>query len=153
MDTLTVTTAMAGLLAVGGHATDILWDLNSTPKTNRVVASQALREVRECRSSIHVLSKTLPLLQSGHLQFPERATWIDVDELVATLTDTVLAFSKLHALCDALEAEAAVSSPGEACDRFEKRIRALCARIRWHNLSMTMMMTVLQWQATRGDAP
>jgi hypothetical protein len=142
---LTITTAVAGLLAVGGHAVDILWDLNTAPKDLTAPINQALHGVRECRSSIHVLYKTLLSLQASQLAFPERGTWIQVDELLATLTDTVLAFSKLHDLCELLEYEAATSSPEEACNRHTKRIRALSARIRFHNLSMTMMMTILKW--------
>lgn len=142
---LSVATAMVGLLAVGGRAIDILWDLNTAPKDLTGPINQALHGVRECRSSIHVLYKTLLTLQSSQLPFPERATWIQVDELLATLTDTVLAFSKLHDLCETLESEAMASSPEAACTRHTRKIRSLSARIRFHNLSMTMMMTILKW--------
>lgn len=142
---LSIATAMIGLLGVGGRAIDTLWDLNTAPKDLTAIINQALHGVRECRSSIHVLYKTLLLLQSSQLAIPERATWIEVDELLATLTDTVLAFSKLDALCEVLVGEAALSSPEEACERHAKKIKTLSARIRFNNLSMTMILTILKW--------
>ncbi|KAK7413305.1 hypothetical protein QQX98_007815 [Neonectria punicea] len=147
MDGLPATAAIAGLLAVSGMAIDMLWDLNTSPKSHTAVLNLALREVKESRSSIHALTKTLSLLESRQVPFPARAAWIEVDELVATLTDAVLAFSKLFALCEAIEAGAARSGPEEATARYEKRMRALCARIRWHNLSIAMMMTIINCPA------
>jgi hypothetical protein len=145
MDGLPATAAIAGLLAVSGIVIDILWDLNTSPKHDTAVLNLALREVKECRSSINALTKALALLQSRQVPFPDRASWIDVDELVATLTDAVLAFSKLYALASSIEAEAARSSPAAASRKYEKRLRALCARLKWHNLSIAMMMTIINW--------
>ncbi|KAH7162152.1 hypothetical protein B0J13DRAFT_2177 [Dactylonectria estremocensis] len=147
MDGLPATAAITGLLAVSGIAIDVLWDLNTSPKAGTAVLNLALREVKESRSSIQALHKTLSLLESHQVPFPGRAAWIEVDELVATLTDAVLAFSKLYALCSAVEVEAARNSPEAANLRYEKRMRALCARIRWHNLSIAMMMTILNCPA------
>ncbi|KND87020.1 hypothetical protein TOPH_08368 [Tolypocladium ophioglossoides CBS 100239] len=100
---LSVTTAIIGLLAVGGRTIDTIWDLNlpATPSTPILV--QALQELKQCRSTVHILYKTFSLLESARLPFPERGTWIEVDDLIATLTDTVLAFSELQALCAALD--------------------------------------------------
>ncbi|KAH7170066.1 hypothetical protein EDB81DRAFT_876115 [Dactylonectria macrodidyma] len=147
MDGLPATAAITGLLAVSGIAIDVLWDLNTSPKAGTATLNLALREVKESRSSIQALHKTLSLLESRQVPFPGRAAWIEVDELVATLTDAVLAFSKLYALCSAVEVEAARNSPEAANLRYEKRMRALCARIRWHNLSIAMMMTILNCPA------
>ncbi|CAM1505103.1 Fc.00g107400.m01.CDS01 [Cosmosporella sp. VM-42] len=149
---LSVTTALLGLLAVSGRAIDVLWDLNTRPKEETAVINQALHGVRECRSSIQVIYKTLLLLESAQLPFPERSAWIEVDELLATLTDTVLAFTKLHSICETLEHEAAATSILEGvCTRHARKIRSLSARIRFHNLSMTMILTILKCPG-RSDA-
>ncbi|KAM5351060.1 hypothetical protein ACJ41O_003783 [Fusarium nematophilum] len=140
---LPATTAIEGLLSVGAAAIDTLIDLNISPQHDTAVLNLMLREVKECRSSVHALCKTLNLLENAQIPFPARAAWIGLDELVATLTDTVLAFSRLYSLCCALDDEAARTSPEDAGRVFEKRIRALCARIRWHNLSIAMMMTII----------
>ncbi|KAF4977032.1 hypothetical protein FZEAL_6394 [Fusarium zealandicum] len=140
---LDATTAITGLLAVGASAIDILCDLNISPQHDTAVLNLFLREVKECRSSIHALCKTLSLLENAQIPFPARAAWISLDDLVATLTDTVLAFSRVYSLCCVLDDEAARSSPEDAAKLFEKRVKALCARVRWHNLSIAMMMTII----------
>ncbi|KAG5931566.1 hypothetical protein E4U53_001700 [Claviceps sorghi] len=181
-ENLSVTTAIIGLLAVGGKTIDTLWDLNAPAnKKSDAVCVQALQEIKQCRSTVHVLYKTLSLLESGQLPYPERGAWIRVDHLVAILTDTVLAMSELQAGCETLSLErlglATPPSPpaseqrqqrqrhhqqqeekqeeqeqekpphgiGVACaSPRQKTIEGLCSRIRWHNLSMTMMMTILK---------
>lgn len=142
---LSTTTAITGLLEVGAAAIDILSDLNISPQHDTLVLNALLREVKECRSSVHAFYKTLNLIENGQIPIPARAAWISLDTLVATLTDTVLAFSRLSSLCCAVDEESTRSSPEDAAKHFEKRIKALCARIRWHNLSIAMMMTIVNW--------
>lgn len=142
---LPATTAITGLLGVGATAIDILSDLNISPQVTTAVLNLFLRAVKECRSSVHALYRTLSLLENSQAPFPARAEWIGLEEFVATLTDAILAFSRIHSLCLALDAEAARTSPEYASQVFEKRIRALSARIRWHNLSIAMMMTIINW--------
>ncbi|KAG5952920.1 hypothetical protein E4U58_000598 [Claviceps cyperi] len=158
---LSVTTAIIGLLAVGGKTIDILWDLSTpSPKKRDAVLVRALHEVKQCRSTVHVLYKILSLLELAQLPYPERASWIKAEHLVAILTDTVLAMSELQAKCEALDtphpasiakATAAPSPSGkddgagvECASSPQKVIQGLCSRIRWHNLSMTMIMTILK---------
>ncbi|KAG5988594.1 hypothetical protein E4U52_006408 [Claviceps spartinae] len=161
---LSVTTAIIGLLAVGGKTIDILWDLSTPSQKKRdAVLARALHEVKQCRSTVHVLYKTLSLLELAQLPYPERASWIKAEHLVAILTDTVLAMSDLQAKCETLDishpestakATAAPSPSGkddetgvECASSPQKVIQGLCSRIRWHNLSMTMIMTILKCRA------
>ncbi|KAK2608831.1 hypothetical protein QQS21_002688 [Conoideocrella luteorostrata] len=152
---LSVTTAIIGLLAVGGKVIDALWDLNAPAnKAANSGFAQALQEIKQCRSTVHILYKTFYLLESAQLPFPERGTWIAADYLIATLTDTVLALSDLQAICEtlALKSEGLATPPPEDAgvgrdaspSPSQKTISGLCSRIRWHNLSMTMMMTILK---------
>ncbi|UNI13944.1 hypothetical protein JDV02_000631 [Purpureocillium takamizusanense] len=149
---LSVTTAIIGLLAVGGRTIDAIWDLNLPATKVTPYLNQALQEIKQARSTVHILYKTFALLESARLPFPQRGTWIAVDDLIATLTDTVLAFSDLQTLCAQLEAQRQGLLVSDAttpsCNAGDadcgQRITALCARIRWHNLSMTMMMTILK---------
>ncbi|KAG6069280.1 hypothetical protein E4U16_007455 [Claviceps sp. LM84 group G4] len=158
---LSVTTAIIGLLAVGGKTIDILWDLNAPSQKKRdAVLVGALHEVKQCRSTVHVLYKILSLLELAQLPYPERASWIKAEHLVAILTDTVLAMSDLQAKCETLDtsypastakAKAKAAPSGnddetgvECASPPQKVIQGLCSRIRWHNLSMTMIMTILK---------
>jgi hypothetical protein len=150
---LSVTTAIIGLLAVGGKTIDALWDLNTPANKANSIFAVALQEIKQCRSTVHILYKTLSLVESAQLPFPERGVWIEADHLIATLTDTVLAVSDLQTLCKtlSLERQGIVTpppengSPDHSPPSYERRISGLCSRIRWHNLSMTMMMTILKW--------
>ncbi|KAK9435742.1 hypothetical protein VB005_10545 [Metarhizium brunneum] len=150
---LSVTTAIIGLLAVGGKTIDALWDLNTPANKANSIFATALQEIKQCRSTVHVLYKTFSLVESAQLPFPERGTWIEADYLIATMTDTVLAVSDLQAICATLnlERQGLATPPAEDVavghdysSSYEQSIQALCSRIRWHNLSMTMMMTILK---------
>ncbi|TWU75755.1 hypothetical protein ED733_001999 [Metarhizium rileyi] len=165
---LSVITAIIGLLAVGGKTIDALWDLNTPATKANSIFATALQEIKQCRSTVHILYKTFALVESARLPFPERGTWIEADYLIATLADTVLAVSDMQAICASLSLERQrVATPpvedvsvGQGQDQsrrgyrcsssscssssYEQSINALCSRIRWHNLSMTMMMTILK---------
>ncbi|KAJ6786340.1 hypothetical protein PWT90_04730 [Aphanocladium album] len=145
MEHLSVTTASIGLLAVGGKILDMLLELNAVLGPSTTLINEALLESKQCRSSAHILYKTLCLLESARLPFPERSTWIQADDVVVTMADTVLAFSELQDTCYAIDNFLSASTEHTIiCGKFEPKLRSLCARIRWHHLSMTMMTTVLQ---------
>lgn len=146
MEHLSVTTASIGLLAVGGKILDMLLELNAVLAPSTTLLNEAMLESKQCRSSAHILYKTLCLLESARLPFPERSTWIQADDVVVTMADIVLAFSELQDVCYAIENLLSASTAHQIiCEKFDPKLRSLCARIRWHNLSMTMMTTVLQW--------
>lgn len=146
MEQLTVTTAMIGLLAVGGKTIEALWELNAVLRKSTETINRALQEAKQCRSSVHILYKSLMLLESHRLSFPERGAWIEMDDLIATLTDTVLAFSDIQGLCDDIDDMLVATSDYEAIlKQYEPKMTNLCARLRWNSVSMTMMMTILKW--------
>ena len=146
MERLSVTTAIIGLLAVGNQVTDMLWNLNTAPKGETSAVDLAIQEVKQFRSSVQVLYKTLSLLESGKLPFPERGDWIEVDYLIAILTDTVLAMSELEMLCETIEQNQTNDDPEVVIlGAFKGKMNSLTSRIRWHNLSTTMVMTILKW--------
>ncbi|KAG9505194.1 hypothetical protein J7337_002160 [Fusarium musae] len=122
---LPTTTAITGLLDVGAAAIDILSDLNISPQHDTAILNVLLREVKECRSSVHAFYKTLNLIENNQIPFPARAAWISLDTLVATLTDTVLAFTRLSSLCCALDEQSNRTTPEDAAKQFQKRIKAL----------------------------
>ncbi|KEY72490.1 hypothetical protein S7711_05165 [Stachybotrys chartarum IBT 7711] len=161
MERLTVASAVAGSLAVGADVVDMLAQLQPPRPADRSgTVSLAVREMKQYRSSMQVLQKTLDLLEAGGLPFPERASWIQVDHLVAILTDTALAFSDLQATLDAeppadalpvvittAAAPDAASRPTAVVDQQAPRVRALCSRIRWLNISLTLILTILKCPA------
>lgn len=146
MEHLSVATASIGLLAVGGKILDMLSELHGLLGASTTLIHEALLESKQCRSSAHILYKTLCLVESARLPFPERSTWIQADDVVVTMADTVLAFSELQDMCYAIgNLLSAKTEPAVICQQFDPKLRNLCARVRWHNLSMTLMTTILQW--------
>jgi hypothetical protein len=157
MERLSINTAIIGILAVGARLSESLWDLDANPGDESALLDLAVQEVKQCRSSIKLLHKTLFLAESAQLPYPERAAWIQIDHIVAILTDVALALSDLQVTCEmhmqGSEAQAQIHAPtntfvhqdASVREQCAKRIRALCSRLRWHNLSIAMLMTVLKW--------
>ncbi|KAM0256084.1 hypothetical protein ACHAQJ_005171 [Trichoderma viride] len=144
LEQLCVTTAIIGLLAIGGKTIDSLYEMNTSPGRDTAILNKALQEVKQCRSSVHILYKNFSLLEAGQLPYPDRATWISIDDLIATLSDTVLAISDLQEAIEPIERCESLSARIASCTQHSQRLGGLSARIRWHNLSMNMMMTILK---------
>ncbi|GFP51932.1 hypothetical protein ACSS6W_004107 [Trichoderma asperelloides] len=144
LEQLCVTTAIIGLLAIGGKTIDSLYEMNTSPGRDTAILNKALQEVKQCRSSVHILYKNFSLLEAGQLPYPDRATWISIDDLIATLTDAVLAISDLQEAIVPIEICESLSARIASCTQHSQKLSSLSARIRWHNLSMNMMMTILK---------
>lgn len=141
---LSVRTAIIGLVAASGKAIDVIWDLRLPATKVTPVLNQALQDVKQCRTTALVLYKALSLLELAQLPFLERGMWIGVDGLVATLTETVLALSEIQTICTALDHQRQAVTSEAPCD-YKLGMVFLCSQIRWHNLSMTMMTSILKW--------
>lgn len=144
LEQLCVTTAIIGLLAIGGKTIDSLYEMNTSPGRDTAILNKALQEVKQCRSSVHILYKNFSLLEAGQLPYPDRATWISTDDLIATLTDTVLAITDLQEAIEPIELCQGLAARITACNEHSQRLTSLSTRIRWHNLTMNMMMTILK---------
>ncbi|TFA98037.1 hypothetical protein CCMA1212_010191 [Trichoderma ghanense] len=144
LEQLCVTTAIIGLLAIGGKTIDSLYEMNTSPGRDTAILNKALQELKQCRSSVHILYKNFSLLEAGQLPYPDRATWISTDDLVATLTDTVLAVSDLQEAIEPIERCQGLAARVATCAQHAQRLSNLSTRIRWHNLTMNMMMTILK---------
>ncbi|KAM6488347.1 hypothetical protein HDV62DRAFT_25502 [Trichoderma sp. SZMC 28011] len=144
LEQLCVTTAIIGLLAIGGKTIDSLYEMNTSPGRDTAILNKALQEVKQCRSSVHILYKNFSLLEAGTLPYPDRATWISTDDLIATLTDTVLAITDLQEAIEPIELCQGLAARIVACNEHSQRLTSLSTRIRWHNLTMNMMMTILK---------
>jgi hypothetical protein len=148
MERLSVDTAIIGILAVAARLSESLWDLDAAPGDESALLDLAVQEVKQCRSSIKLLHKTLVLAESAQLPYPARAAWVRVDHLVAILTDIALALHDFQVACEVLMQGSDQSqiqpSVRQQC---VNHIRALCSRLRWHNLSIAMLMTALKCKA------
>jgi hypothetical protein len=151
MDKITITTAVIGLLAVTRKVTDSYWDTDGITRDSKSAFNLALKEVKQCRSTITLLYNTLALVETGDLPFPGRAASVGIDPIVAILTDLILAFSELDIICAAISER--LKLPGVTMTalstQYGQRIGTLSNRIRWQSISMTTIINVLK---CHGDA-
>ncbi|KAF4580856.1 hypothetical protein GQ602_006993 [Ophiocordyceps camponoti-floridani] len=80
---LTITTAITGLISDATRLRETLPDLPTSKLPSH--------ELQNCRSTAHVLLSALSTRSQ------ERASWIGVDDVVASLADVVLALVELGA--------------------------------------------------------
>ncbi|KAH8176607.1 hypothetical protein LIA77_05025 [Sarocladium implicatum] len=146
MDKITVTTAVIGLLAVSRKMTDSYWDVDGITRDSTSAFNIALKEVKQCRSTITLLYNTLALVETGELPFPDRASSVGIDPIIAILTDLILAFSELDTICAAISER--LKLPGVTmaalAGQYNQRITSLSSRIRWQSISMTTIINVLK---------
>ncbi|KAL2213035.1 hypothetical protein CC79DRAFT_3949 [Sarocladium strictum] len=146
MDKITVTTAVIGLLAVSRKVTNSYWDVDGITRDSTSTFNLALKEVKQCRSTITLFYNTLALVETGELPFPERAAWVGIDPIATILTDLVLAFGELDTICAAISER--LKLPGvtmsNLSNQYGQRITSLSNRIRWQSISMTTVITILK---------
>ena len=83
MDKITVTTAVIGLLAVTRKMTDSYWDVDGITRDSTSAFNVALKEVKQCRSTITLLYNTLALVETGEMPFPNRVASVGNDGIDA----------------------------------------------------------------------
>lgn len=147
MDKITITTAVIGLLAVTRKMTDSYWDTDGITRDSKSTFNLAIKEVKQCRSTITLLYNTLALVETGDLPFPVRAASVGIDPIVAILTDLILAFSELDMICAAISER--LKLPNVTMEtlssQYNQRISSLSNRIRWQSISMTTIINILKW--------
>ncbi|RDA92045.1 hypothetical protein CP533_1002 [Ophiocordyceps camponoti-saundersi (nom. inval.)] len=139
IERLSVATAMVGLVADGGRISEKMMVMTPSPALTR-----ALHEMKQCRSTVQVLFKALYQLEAGRLPFPERASWIAVEDVVASLTDCVLAVAELQFVLWDGKIAVGEEQEEEEKEEWEEGVYALCSRIHWQLVSMTLMATILK---------
>ncbi|RCI15346.1 hypothetical protein L249_6544 [Ophiocordyceps polyrhachis-furcata BCC 54312] len=159
VERLSAATAMVGLVADGGRISETMMMMTSSSSP---ALTRALLEMKQCRSTVQVLFKALCQLEAGRLPFPERASWIAVEDVVASLTDCVLAVVELQAvLLGGEQKRRRTSLEGgglkleereeQEQDEEEEEVDALCLRIHWQLVSMTLMASILKMRSAQAD--
>jgi len=102
-----------------------------------------LSEVKAVEISLSAIQKFLLGLSSAPRQ---RITMIQVDQLLATLTEAVLTFSELEALVKPL----ATDSESSMIERIRWRwkeddLSRIMIRLERHKSSLSLMLNIVQW--------
>jgi hypothetical protein len=145
MDPLSVTTSIVGLLAAAVNVSRVLTSITSSLKETPRLAHSALSEVNEFRRALESLQTFFLRVSTAPRH---RTSLIQLDQLIATLTDAVVTFSDLEALIRPLTA----SPDSEPALRTrvkltweEDRISCLVQRLQQHKSSLSLMLNIVQW--------
>jgi hypothetical protein len=138
MDPLSIAMAVVGLLTAAGKVGSILGHLGQmrdAPQTFRNVRA----EVAQTETALASIQRLL-----GRLDCPDqRRGLIQVDELRITLADAMMDFSSFETFLSGLPTGNGWSALYQAKNL--KTIDGHMVRIQRHKMSLTFMLTILQW--------
>lgn len=140
MDPLSITASITGILTASIKVISILSLVHEAPEFIKAIGV----EVNHIRIVVAALRKFLD--RTRQLP-PERAALIQIDDVVAILTQTVLTFSELEAFVRSaasrnslLRLRSRISWPWQqaGADR-------LLNRLQQHKLTLSLMLQIIQW--------
>jgi hypothetical protein len=143
MDPLSVTASVVGLLMAAGSVASILSKVNTGISDAPQLMDQLLSQVNELEAIFIVVNKVL----AGISEAPRRRiSMIQVDQLVATLTESVLTFSELGDLIAPLWEGSQMSIRRRMKLAWEEdKISSIMLRLDRHKTSLSLMLAILQW--------
>ncbi len=156
MDPLSVMASVAGLLAAAAKVTKSLTWLTSSMKDAPALAHSALSEVEAIRAALFSMQRFLVGVAEGPIQL-RRAAFIQLDQLIAVLTDAVLTFSDLEALVCSSSDVPAAENQNDRLARFsglgaraklvwkQDEIAHAVGRLQQHKASLSLMLNIVQW--------
>jgi hypothetical protein len=142
MEPLSVAASIVGILAAAGKVAEVLGPVVTSLKEPSKTATAIYAEV----SSAKIILSALQTLLDDLEQAPRRRReLIQVDQLIATLTDGVLIFNEL---------EPQVSQLGTSTEKWRTRIQwtrkkdvldSFVSRLQLFKGSINVMLSILQW--------
>jgi hypothetical protein len=143
MDPLSVMASVVGLLTAAGTVTSILLSLKSSLSDAPRLIDHVILEVREVEISLSAMHKFL----IGISSVPKRRiALIQVDQLRATLTDSVLTFSELEALVTPLIGRSDILVLERVKWAWkEDAVSRIMQRLQRHKSSLSLMLNIVQW--------
>jgi hypothetical protein len=145
MDPLSVTASIVGILAAAAKVGELLQGTISSAKdAPRVLVSLAseVQQVRAALSSLQTLLADLSSTQS------HRTALIQIDQLIVTLTDSVLTFSELETAIAPFVAPEGAKVPLRARLRWlwaEDSCNKIVDRLQRQKTTISLILNVLQW--------
>ncbi|KAK0749111.1 hypothetical protein B0T18DRAFT_364327 [Schizothecium vesticola] len=150
MDPLSVIASVAGIITAASQAIKILGPYVTATKDAPKIASQVLSEVLAVKTIVAALEQLVATLASN--TGPSRvqyASLVQVDQLLAVLTDGVLVFSELDALLQTLAPAEVGGSRARLLSsmqwvRKKGALATLCTRLQAFKLSINCILSILQ---------
>lgn len=150
MDPLSVIASVAGIITAASEAIKVLGPYVTATKDAPKIASQVLSEVLAVKTIVAALEQFAATLASS--TGPSRvqyASLVQVDQLLAVLTDGVLVFSELDALLQTLAPTEVGGSRARLLSsmqwvRKKGALATLCTRLQAFKLSINCILSILQ---------
>jgi hypothetical protein len=143
MDPLSVMASVVGLLTAASNVSSILSAIKSSMKDTPQLVNHVLSEVKEVEISLSAVHKFLQGITSAPRR---RIALIQLDQLIATLTEAVLTFSELEALVTPLATKSKVSIMERLKLAWkEDVVSSIMQRLQRHKSSLSLMLNILQW--------
>jgi hypothetical protein len=143
MDPLSVMASVVGLLTAAANVSSMLSAIKSSVKDAPQLLNYVLSEVKEVEISLSAIHKFLQGVASAPRQ---RIALIQLDQLIATLTEAVLTFSELEALVTPLAMQSKVPTMERVKWALkEETVSSIMQRLQRHKSSLSLMLNIVQW--------
>jgi hypothetical protein len=145
MDPLSVAASIVGILAAAGKVSELLQAVIFTAKDAPQVVNALLCEVKEVQAALWSLQILLDDLSTSP---PRRTALIQLDQLIATLTEAVLTFKQLESILEPMGVSGDQKFPLRTRLRWT-RTGSTCLKIvdqlQRQKTSLSLMLNILQW--------
>lgn len=143
MDPLSVAASVVGLLLATAQASQVLTAFIRSVKNAPKLAEHVLLEVSSISASLAQVQGFLTGAKSGS---QARTRLIMVDQIIVTLTTSVMTLSELDSILTSL----GLNQPQQkwarvAWARQESSLAALLERLKWSKVSLSLILTTLTW--------
>jgi hypothetical protein len=145
MDPLSITASIVGILAAASKVGELLKATISTAKDAPRVLVALASEVQQVRAALSSLQTLLADLSSTQ---SHRAALIQIDQLIVTLTDSVLTFSELETAIAPFVALQSAKVPLKARLKWlwaEDSCNKIVDRLQRQKATISLMLNILQW--------
>jgi cell division control protein 24 len=151
MDPLSVIASVAGIITAASEAIKVLGPYATATKDAPKIATQVLSEILAVKTIITALEQFATNLSAGaasatHVKY---ASLVQVDQLIAVLTEGVLVFSELDALLQTLPPPDQTGSRARLLSsmqwvRKKGALSDLCMRLQALKLNINCILSILQ---------
>jgi hypothetical protein len=144
MDPLSVAASVSGLLCAGVKISSFLFSVVSNVRDAPSLAQSLLWEMTDITAALGRLQAYV----DGRTQArSERGALILLEHVLATLTGCVTTYSDLQAIVNKLNVDPNMGTFDKIrWSREESKIAVIVQRLQNHKSSLTLMLTILQWQ-------
>ena len=141
-DPLSVAAGVIGIVTAAAQISSLLIKFTAKVKDAPKQASVVLTEVNDTST---ILAQLQPFLLGLETPDQSRACHLQVEFVIAILTDCVATFSELQEILDNLSIEEMQPSDRLKWIRKASAIAALLTRLQTHKASLSLMLNVLTW--------